>query len=72
VTRDPPNEVEAMISLKTFLYVEWCYAELAAVPGFTPFVVRCTDNKDIHPFQHFSTASIVSLILKIIQISFLA
>jgi hypothetical protein len=64
--------LEAVISLKTFLFVEWCYAELADVPGFTPFVVSCTDNTDIHPFQNCSTAIIFSLILKIIQVSLLA
>jgi hypothetical protein len=30
--------LEAVISLKTFLFVEWHYAELADVPGFTPFL----------------------------------
>jgi hypothetical protein len=29
--------LEAVISLKPFLFVEWCYTELAGVPGFTPF-----------------------------------
>jgi hypothetical protein len=29
--------LEAVISPETFLFVEWCYAELADVPGFTPF-----------------------------------
>jgi hypothetical protein len=27
--------LEAVISLETFLFVEWHYAELADVPGFT-------------------------------------
>jgi hypothetical protein len=63
---------EAVISLKTFLFVEWHYTELADVPGFTPFFVSCTDNTDIHPFQHLRTAIIFSFILKIILISLLA
>jgi hypothetical protein len=29
---------EAVISLETFLFVEWRYSELAGVPGFTPFL----------------------------------
>jgi hypothetical protein len=63
---------EAVISLKTFLFVEWCYTELADVPSFTPIFVSCTNNTDIHPFQHLRTAIIFSLILKIIQIGLLA
>jgi hypothetical protein len=42
--------LKAVISLETFLFVEWCYAELADVPGFTPFFVSCMDNTNIHPF----------------------
>jgi hypothetical protein len=64
--------LEAVVSLETFLFVEWHYAELADVPGFTPFFVSFTNNTDIHPFQHLRTAIIFSLILKIIQISLLA
>jgi hypothetical protein len=64
--------LEAVISLKTFLFVDWCFAELADVPGFTPFFVSCTNNTDIHLFQHLRTAVIFSLILKIIQVSLLA
>jgi hypothetical protein len=65
--------LEAVISLETFLFVEWCYyAELADVPGFTPIFVSCTNNIDIHPFQNLRTAIIFSLILKIIQVSLLA
>jgi hypothetical protein len=30
--------LEAVISLETFLFVEWHYAELADVPGFTLFL----------------------------------
>jgi hypothetical protein len=63
--------LEAVISLETFLSVEWHYAELADIPGFTPFLVSCTNNTDI-PFQHLRSAIIFSLILKIIQISLLA
>jgi hypothetical protein len=63
---------EAVISLKTFLFVEWCYAEPADVPGFTPLFVSCTNNTDIQPFRHLTTAFMFSLILKIIQISLLA
>jgi hypothetical protein len=59
---------EAVISLEIFLFVEWHYAELADVPGFTPPFVSCTNNIDIHPFQHLRTAIIFSLILKIIPI----
>jgi hypothetical protein len=51
--------LEAVISLETFLFVEWCYAELADVPGFTPFFVSYTNNTDIHPFQHLRTAIIL-------------
>jgi hypothetical protein len=29
--------LEAVISLETFLFVEWYYAELADVSGFTAF-----------------------------------
>jgi hypothetical protein len=36
--------LEAVISLETFLFVEWHYAELADVPGFTPFLVSCTNT----------------------------
>jgi hypothetical protein len=36
--------LEAVISLKTFLSAEWCYAELADVPGFTPFLVSCANT----------------------------
>jgi hypothetical protein len=61
--------LEAVISLETFLFVEWCYAELADVPGFTPFFVSCTNNIDIHPFQHLRTAVKFPFILKIIQVS---
>jgi hypothetical protein len=53
--------LEAVISLETFLFVEWNYAELADLPGFTPFFfffVSCTNNTDSHPFQHFRTAAI--------------
>jgi hypothetical protein len=65
--------LEAVISLETFLFVEWCNTELADVPGFTPSFVSCTNKTDIHPFQqHLRTAIIFSLILKIIQISLLA
>jgi hypothetical protein len=64
--------LEAVISLETLLVVEWCYAELADVPGFTPSFVSCTSDTDIHPFQHLRTAIIFSLILKIIQVSLLA
>jgi hypothetical protein len=65
--------LEAVISFETFLFVEWCYAELADVPGFTPFfLVSYTNNTDIHPFQHLRTAIIFSLILKIIQAILLA
>jgi hypothetical protein len=64
--------LEAVISLKIFLIVEWCYAELADVPGFTPFVVSYMNYTDIHPFQHLRTAIIFSLILKIIQVILLA
>jgi hypothetical protein len=65
--------LEAVISLgETFLFVEWCYAELAGVPGFTSFFASCTNNTDIHPFQHPRTAIIFSFILKIIPISLLA
>jgi hypothetical protein len=64
--------LEAVISLETFLFVEWCYAELADVPGFTPFFVSCMSNIDIYPFQHLRTAIIFALILKIIQVSLLA
>jgi hypothetical protein len=28
--------LEAVLSLKTFLFMEWHYAELAGIPGFTP------------------------------------
>jgi hypothetical protein len=62
---------EAVISLETLVFVEWHYAELADVPGFTPFFVSCTNNTDIYPLQHFKTAIIFSLILKI-QVSLLA
>jgi hypothetical protein len=62
---------EAVISLETLVFVEWHYAELADVPGFTPFFVSCTNNTDIHPFQHFKTI-LFTLILKIIQVSLLA
>jgi hypothetical protein len=64
--------LEAVISLETFLFVKWRYAEVADVPGFTPFSVSCTNNTDINPFQHLRTAIIFSLISKIIQISLLA
>jgi hypothetical protein len=64
--------LEAVISLKTFLFVDWCYAKLADVPGFTPIFVSCTNNTDIHPFQHLRTAIIFSVILKIIQVRLLA
>jgi hypothetical protein len=64
--------LEAVISLETFLFVEWHYAKLADVPGFTPSFVSCTNNTDIHPLQHIRTAIIFSSILKIIQINLLA
>jgi hypothetical protein len=65
--------LEAVISLETFLFVEWHYTGLADIPGFTPILfVSCTDNTDIHPFHHLTSVSIFSLILKIIQISLLA
>jgi hypothetical protein len=35
--------LEAMISLETFHFVEWHYAELANVPGFTSFLVSCAN-----------------------------
>jgi hypothetical protein len=44
--------LEAVIFLETFLFVEWDNAELADVPGFASFFVSCTNNTDIHPFQH--------------------
>jgi hypothetical protein len=64
--------LEAVISFETFLFVEWHYAELADVPGFTPFFVSCTKNTDIHPFEHIRTGVMFSFILKIMQISLLA
>jgi hypothetical protein len=64
--------LEAVISLKTFLFVEWHYAEFADVLGFILFFMGCTNNTDIHPFQHLGTDIIFSLILKIIQIGLLA
>jgi hypothetical protein len=64
--------LEVMISLETFPFVEWHYAELANVLSFTPFLVNCANNTDIHPFQPLRTAIILSLILKIIPINFLA
>jgi hypothetical protein len=64
--------LEAVISLETFLFVDWCYVELVDVPGFTPFFVSCTNNTDIHRFQHLRTAIIFSFILKIIQVILLA
>jgi hypothetical protein len=63
--------LEAVISFETFLFVEWHYAELAEVPGFTPFFMSCTNKTDIQSFQYLRTAIIFSLILKI-QISLLA
>jgi hypothetical protein len=33
--------LEAVMSLETFLFVEWHYADLADVPSFTPFLVSC-------------------------------
>jgi hypothetical protein len=36
--------LETVIFLQTFLFVEWHYAELAAVPGFTPFLVNCANT----------------------------
>jgi hypothetical protein len=33
--------LEAVISLKTFPFVEWHYAQLADVPGLTPVLVSC-------------------------------
>jgi hypothetical protein len=36
--------LEAVISLETFLFVEWHYTELADVPGFTPFLVSCVNT----------------------------
>jgi hypothetical protein len=36
--------LEAVISLKTFIFVEWRYAELADVPGFTPFLMSCANT----------------------------
>jgi hypothetical protein len=64
--------LESVISLETFPFVERHYAELATVPNFTPFLVNCANNIDIHPFQPLRTAIIFSMILKIIPISFLA
>jgi hypothetical protein len=34
--------LEAVISLEAFFFVEWHYAKLADVPGFTLFLVSCT------------------------------
>jgi hypothetical protein len=64
--------LEDVISLETFPFMERHYAELANVHSFTPFLVNCTNNTDIHPFQLLRTAIIFSLILKIILISFFA
>jgi hypothetical protein len=61
--------LEGVISLETFPFVERHYAEHANVPSFTPFLVNCANNTDIHLFQHLRTANIFSLILKIIPIS---
>jgi hypothetical protein len=36
--------LQAVISLGTFLFVEWHYAELADIPGFTPFLVSCANT----------------------------
>jgi hypothetical protein len=36
--------LEAVISLETFHFVEWHYAELADVPGFPPFLVSCANT----------------------------
>jgi hypothetical protein len=36
--------LEAVISLKTFLFVERHYTELADVPGFTPYLVSCANT----------------------------
>jgi hypothetical protein len=33
----------AVISLKTFFFMQWHYAELADVAGFTPFLVSCAN-----------------------------
>jgi hypothetical protein len=48
--------LEAVISLETFLFVEWCYTELADVSGFTPFlqVARTTLT-----FTHFNTLELL-------------
>jgi hypothetical protein len=67
--------LEGVICLETLPFVERHYAELANlanVPSFTPFLVNCANNTDIHPFWPHRTANIFSLILKIIPISFLA
>jgi hypothetical protein len=57
--------LEGVISLETFPFVEWQYAELENVPSFTPFLVNCPNNTDIHPFQLLRTAITFSFILKI-------
>jgi hypothetical protein len=43
--------LEAVISLETFLFEEWHYAEPADVPSLTPFFVSCRNNTDIHAFN---------------------
>jgi hypothetical protein len=48
--------LEAVISLETFLFVEWHYAELADVPGFTLFLVARTTLTS----AHFSTLELLS------------
>jgi hypothetical protein len=35
--------LEAVVFLETFLFVGWHYAELADVPGFTPFLASCAN-----------------------------
>jgi hypothetical protein len=51
--------LKAVISLETFLFVEWHYAELADVPGFTPFLVSC--SKMALPTRFFVPCSLFTI-----------
>jgi hypothetical protein len=58
--------LEAVISLKTFLFVEWHYCKIIEIF----FLAVLPHGHTL--IQHLRTSSIFSLILKIIQISLLA
>ena len=48
---------EGVVSLETFLFVEWHFTELANVLIFTPFLARSTNMAHFCRIFHFSLLS---------------